>query len=504
MTTRVSAGRSSWDYPCKRPYSKHAVSISPKQWYQISRDFNGTSPRGIVNIFLGLHPLHKRVTQEISKRALENFFEILDPHKSYFLRQEIEPWLDPSQALLDDITTDFKNDRYDTFNKIQRIYRAAIDRRRQLCGAISLNVFPEKVYRRDLKQLNWPTQNEDLLQRYPQILVWQSQVENERDIAKVLKEMHQEEEEILHNSNKMMHEVNIVNAFGKSLDPHTQLYPPSEAKRIKKMLSGEQGRIQSSYHDVENGQILLIKIPSFYQSEQWTVSADVKSSIERKNPQLRGIILDVRDCPGGITEEAIAIESLFFGRGIDKTPLWNGPLIILVNRASGSAAERLTQNLQDYGSLVIGDDHTFGKGSSQLTAELTFQSTHLGKLAITERLYHTASGNTPQITGVKSDILVPGPYSGKNYGEKSLKYPLPNVSIPSRFVETPSQVYRQHLPHLKMRSLARTTQNTAYQNFLQRNQKVEHIHDPVENDDQDHQLLEAKQIMQDLVAALRS
>ena len=118
--------------------------------------------------------------------------------------------------------------------------------------------------------------------------------------------------------------------------------------------------------------------------------------------------------------------------------------MVLVDRLSASASEIVAQALQDYGrALVIGDDHTYGKGSFQ-TFTLTTQSNGAvdphGEYKVTRGRYYTVSGKTPQLVGVQSDIVIPGELSFMEVGEEYAKYPLENDSIAPNFEDTLSDV----------------------------------------------------------------
>ena len=87
-------------------------------------------------------------------------------------------------------------------------------------------------------------------------------------------------------------------------------------------------------------------------------------------------------------------------------------MVILTNKASASAAEIVAQSMQDYKrAIIVGDEKTFGKGSFQT---FTLESNSDGKInpqgeyKVTRGMYYTVSGQTPQLKGVKPDIIVPG------------------------------------------------------------------------------------------------
>src|SRR5262249_27228595 len=135
-------------------------------------------------------------------------------------------------------------------------------------------------------------------------------------------------------------------------------------------------------------------------------------------------------------------------REVEGKPIWEGPLTILVNRASASAAEIVAQTLQDYGrAVVVGDDHTFGKGTFQtftLDPITNPKVNPQGEYKVTRGRYYTVSGKSPQLSGVFSDIVVPGMLSYLDIGESFSKYPLENDSIEPHFDDDLSDLSAFH------------------------------------------------------------
>lgn len=148
----------------------------------------------------------------------------------------------------------------------------------------------------------------------------------------------------------------------------------------------------------------------------------VRAAIDELKVQgIRGLLLDLRDNPGGQMSEAACVSSVFLGPGKkvyevkllgedgpDETvytsdeQLFSGPVAVLVNSGSASAAEILAGSLQDHGRAVLVGERTFGKGSFQ---EGTIWSKNK-KVAIfqTKGFYFLPSGKTPQMVGLKPDV----------------------------------------------------------------------------------------------------
>ncbi|PIT99789.1 MAG: tail-specific protease [Bdellovibrionales bacterium CG10_big_fil_rev_8_21_14_0_10_45_34] len=193
----------------------------------------------------------------------------------------------------------------------------------------------------------------------------------------------------------------------------------------------------------------VINLPSFYNdgSESGRSAArDVKKLLaEAEKTKVAGVVLDLSSNGGGSLDDAVSLAGLFFktgnvvrtqgGRSSGKT--WadqdskvdfSGPLVVLVSRLSASASEIVAGALQDYKrAVIVGADHTFGKGSVQQVVPLPSQ---LGAFKVTMDMFFIPGGNSTQHRGVSSDIVFPSPFSSDDIGEKSLDYSLPPKTIP--------------------------------------------------------------------------
>ena len=311
----------------------------------------------------------------------------------------------------------------------------------------------------------------------------------------------------------------------------------------------KETRFEQKSEAFGDGLIGYLHLFSFYQDQTSSSAEDLKNCIRnfQKTSPLKGVILDLRNNGGGLLPQAVAVTGLFIKKGVvvsvkdnsgftqhlrnlEKEPVWEGPLVILVNRLSASAAEIVAQTLQDYGrALIIGDEKTYGKGTFQT---FTLEANNYGKVnpkgeyKVTRGRYYTVSGKSPQLVGVRADIVVPGPFAKMKIGEEFAKYPVGSETIPANFEDDLSDIspfhrfefgrnYRDHmqpvlarpehlLELLQKNSKARIEMNPEYQQFLKEIEDEESAYEFFEMfHKNDLQLQEAWNIMKDLLFVMK-
>ena len=214
---------------------------------------------------------------------------------------------------------------------------------------------------------------------------------------------------------------------------------------------------KSSIVEKDGKKFGIIDLPAFYVDfedyKNINAAKDVKHEIERlKEEGMEGLVLDLRNNGGGSLPTVVDMAGLFIKDGPivqvrstnepkevlkdrDKSIVWDGPLVILVNEISASASEILAAAMQDYKrAIIIGSKQTYGKGTVQNVINLnnmirTNTSGDLGALALTRQKYYRINGGSVQLEGVKSDITVPGRFSFIDVGEKDKENPLPYDEI---------------------------------------------------------------------------
>ena len=196
---------------------------------------------------------------------------------------------------------------------------------------------------------------------------------------------------------------------------------------------------------IEN--IGYIKLPKFYSSFEKkggnSCAKDVASEIEKlKTVNVNGIILDLRNNTGGSLNDVVEMSGLFIKEGPivqvkprtrdayvhrDKNPdvLYDGPLMILVNKYSASASEIIAAAMQDYKrAVIVGSTSTYGKGTVQRFYDLdrAFKGAKdykpLGSLKMTTQKFFRVNGGSTQLIGVTPDIVLPDNYQYMDVGEK--------------------------------------------------------------------------------------
>lgn len=166
-----------------------------------------------------------------------------------------------------------------------------------------------------------------------------------------------------------------------------------------------------------------VRIEEFSDTTPDEVSAAV-SKLQSDNPGgLRGLVLDLRDNPGGVLESGVAVADDFLNSGViltaqgrtsdarfemDATPgdLMNGsPIVVLVNSGTASAAEIVSAALKDHGRALLIGHKTYGKGTVQTVIPLQYG----GAVKLTTSRYFTPSGGSVQGKGIVPDIVEDGP-----------------------------------------------------------------------------------------------
>lgn len=170
------------------------------------------------------------------------------------------------------------------------------------------------------------------------------------------------------------------------------------------------------------GDVGYIRIITFSETTADSVKKAVKELTKKiGKDRLQGFVLDVRNNPGGLLDQAVAVSDIFLKQGEivstrSRNPedtlrfsakgddLTNGaPLVVLINEGSASASEIVAGALQDHKRAVIAGLKSFGKGSVQTVKQIP----GFGAIRITTARYYTPSGNSIQAKGITPDVVIP-------------------------------------------------------------------------------------------------
>ena len=215
----------------------------------------------------------------------------------------------------------------------------------------------------------------------------------------------------------------------------------------------EETYAKSSKVEKEGKTFGVINLPKFYVDFQdygnRNAASDIKKEINRlKEEGMEGLVIDLRNNGGGSLQTVVDIAGLFINEGPvvqvkssgkekevlsdkDRSIVWDGPLVILVNELSASASEILAAAMQDYKrGIVIGSKQTYGKGTVQNVLDLNrmvrnSSNGDMGALKFTTQKFYRINGGSTQLEGVKSDVVVPDRYSYIDMGERDQDNPLP-------------------------------------------------------------------------------
>ena len=229
--------------------------------------------------------------------------------------------------------------------------------------------------------------------------------------------------------------------------------------------SEASGKVQEIMTAYGKKRIAILTLPSFYidfaaamrGDEKFRSSTrDIAGLIRKftKDGPLDGVIIDLRSNPGGSLREAVTLTGLFIkegpvvqvrdqrGKKVDEDQdggkiEFDGPLAVLTNRFSASAAEIFAGAIKDYQrGIILGDSKTHGKGSVQTLVDLDRYTLFLGRrnnpgtLKLTNAKFYRINGESTQLKGVEPDIVFPSFTDAMEIGEDQLPHALEWDTIP--------------------------------------------------------------------------
>ncbi len=168
------------------------------------------------------------------------------------------------------------------------------------------------------------------------------------------------------------------------------------------------------------GDVGYVRITSFSAQATDGVKKAIKKFRDKAGESLQGVILDLRNNPGGLLDQAVGVSDVFLDKGeivstrskkLEDTARYNArrgdlteglPVVVLINGGSASASEIVAGALQDHNRAILLGTKTFGKGSVQSIIPLSKQ----GAMRLTTARYYTPSGRSIQAVGIEPDIVV--------------------------------------------------------------------------------------------------
>ena len=192
------------------------------------------------------------------------------------------------------------------------------------------------------------------------------------------------------------------------------------SKPIELTIKRQEIKIQSVKNEIKEDSIVYIRISSFTEDVDKSVSEAITKAKKKLKNKLLGIVIDVRNNPGGLLDQAVDVSDLFLDKGeivstrsrneadtvkymANEGDIAKGlPIVVIINEGSASASEILAGALQDHHRAIILGEKSFGKGSVQTVIPLR----DYGAMRLTTARYYTPSGRSIQAKGIEPDVEV--------------------------------------------------------------------------------------------------
>ncbi|MBO9482462.1 carboxy terminal-processing peptidase [Salinisphaera sp. G21_0] len=269
---------------------------------------------------------------------------------------------------------------------------------------------------------------------------------------------------------------------GSSNDSSTRVYEIVR-DRVKLEEQDAASKIIEVPMNGKTSRIGVIELPTFYidfkaaqagDPDYKSTTRDVRRLLEKlKKEKVDGLIIDLRGNGGGSLQEANELTGLFIDKGPtvvvrnnrgraerqedpDSEQLYEGPMVVMIDRLSASASEIFAGAMQDYGRALIVGSQSYGKGTVQ-----SIQPLNHGQLKLTLAKFYRISGQSTQNRGVIPDIIFPSLYDGRDIGEDTLPDALPWDNI-SPVSYRPYANLSPYLPELQKKHEFRTRKNADF------------------------------------------
>ncbi len=277
---------------------------------------------------------------------------------------------------------------------------------------------------------------------------------------------------------------------------------PVEVEIVREKIKLEDQIANSSTIEIDTDgkllQLAVISLPAFYSElyqdekgeHQRSSSNDVRKLLKEMDEQnVDGVVIDLRGNGGGALTEAVELTSLFIESGpvvqiedasgeievksdIDNKIFYDGPLVVLVDRASASASEIFSAAMQDYHRGIVVGETTYGKGMLQTIWPFTQKNgmRNAGAVKLSTARFYRVTGTSTQHVGVTPDIIFETDQFVSTTGERMLENTIPSGTInPVRYINRwqGSEQQQRIFPEISRRNAERIKLNPVLRYHLE-------------------------------------
>jgi len=299
----------------------------------------------------------------------------------------------------------------------------------------------------------------------------------------------------------------VISAQAPPGDPGKPVRLVRDTIKLEKQAAHSEIRTVEG-EDGQESRVGVINIPTFYSDfaaaqrgdpDYRSTTRDVRLLLEElKAAKVDGVVIDLRQNGGGSLQEAVSLTGLFIEQGpvvqvrsargsvdveedADTEVVYDGPLVVLVNRFSASASEIFAGAVQDYGRGLVVGAPTFGKGTVQTLVDLNRflpkDGNQLGQLKLTVAKFYRINGASTQHRGVLPDLNLPSMYDPDEVGESAQEFALPWDEINATNYQMFGDELDMLFPELKRLHQDRVDRDPAYTIFLEDIREAKKIRD---------------------------
>src|SRR5438105_879428 len=455
------------------------------------------------------HYTHRQLNDEMSRRILRTYLEILDFSHLFFTQEDIDAIYEKyGTSLDDDILLGNLKPAYEIYDVYQKRVDDRVAKIKELLkqppdfksnGTIDLS----------RQKAPWP-KNESLVPGGP------AEVDGRLKVGDRITAVGQASGDLVDVRDMRLDKVVEMIRGKKGTKVKLLVIPadsadPSQRKNVELVrdeikLKDQEARADIIIKKDEDGKTVKlgwITLPSFYADMDHhakSTTKDVAMLLRRlKKENIAGLVVDLRRNGGGSLEEVISLTHLFIKPGpvvqtkgsngyttVSSEPnpglAYSGPVVVVTSRQSASASEIFAAALQDYGrAVIVGDQSTFGKGTVQtileigrFTSLLGNRSQEDGALKLTIQKFYRVAGGSTQLHGVGSDIVLPSLTDLPEFGEGALKNCLPYDEVPKAKYTKWNEPVSLYLEELKRRSAARAQEDPEFHYVMEDMERLRH------------------------------